>query len=83
MAGKAGRSADDAARMPLMEHIRELRTRLIKSALAAVSSRSAAETRPTLGELAVCVANENGEDQERVRRHLLWLAKYGLVQLTF
>ncbi len=34
MAVKAGRSADDAARMPLMEHIRELRTRLIKSALA-------------------------------------------------
>lgn len=36
MAGKAGRSADDAARMPLMEHIRELRTRLIKSALAMI-----------------------------------------------
>ncbi|MBS2961639.1 twin-arginine translocase subunit TatC [Actinocrinis puniceicyclus] len=36
MAGKAGRSADDAARMPLMEHIRELRSRLIKSALALV-----------------------------------------------
>lgn len=34
MAGKAGRSADDAARMPLMEHIRELRARLIKAALA-------------------------------------------------
>jgi sec-independent protein translocase protein TatC len=36
VAGKAGRSADDAARMPLMEHIRELRTRLIKSALAMI-----------------------------------------------
>lgn len=34
MAGKAGRSADDAERMPLMEHIRELRARLIKAALA-------------------------------------------------
>ncbi|HEV2636612.1 MAG TPA: twin-arginine translocase subunit TatC [Actinocrinis sp.] len=34
MAAKAGRSADDAARMPLMEHIRELRSRLIKAALA-------------------------------------------------
>ncbi|HZU58307.1 MAG TPA: twin-arginine translocase subunit TatC [Actinocrinis sp.] len=36
VAGKAGRSADDAARMPLMEHIRELRSRLIKSALAII-----------------------------------------------
>ncbi|HEU5428453.1 MAG TPA: twin-arginine translocase subunit TatC [Actinocrinis sp.] len=36
VAGKAGRSADDAARMPLMEHIRELRSRLVKSALAIV-----------------------------------------------
>lgn len=36
VAGKAGRSADDAARMPLMEHIRELRSRLMKSALAIV-----------------------------------------------
>lgn len=34
MAGKAGRSADDATRMPLMEHIRELRNRVIKAALA-------------------------------------------------
>ena len=34
MAAKAGRSADDAARMPLVEHIRELRNRLIKAALA-------------------------------------------------
>lgn len=34
MAGKAGRSADDAARMPLGEHIRELRNRLLKAALA-------------------------------------------------
>ena len=34
MAGKAGRSADDAARMPLVEHIRELRNRLMKAALA-------------------------------------------------
>lgn len=34
MAGKAGRSADDAARMPLGEHIRELRNRLMKAALA-------------------------------------------------
>lgn len=32
MAVKAGRSADDAARMPLMEHIRELRSRLMKAA---------------------------------------------------
>jgi sec-independent protein translocase protein TatC len=36
MAGKAGRSAHDATRMPLMEHIRELRNRLIKAALAVV-----------------------------------------------
>jgi sec-independent protein translocase protein TatC len=36
VAGKAGRSADDAARMPLMEHIRELRSRLIKAALAII-----------------------------------------------
>lgn len=36
MAGKAGRSADDAARMPLGEHIRELRNRLIKAALAII-----------------------------------------------
>ena len=36
VAGKAGRSADDAARMPLMEHIRELRSRLMKSALAII-----------------------------------------------
>ncbi len=36
VARKAGRSADDAARMPLMEHIRELRSRLIRSALAIV-----------------------------------------------
>ncbi|HWG28157.1 twin-arginine translocase subunit TatC [Actinospica sp.] len=34
MAGKAGRSADDAERMPLGEHIRELRNRLMKAALA-------------------------------------------------
>jgi sec-independent protein translocase protein TatC len=34
VAAKAGRSADDAARMPLMEHIRELRSRLIKAGLA-------------------------------------------------
>jgi sec-independent protein translocase protein TatC len=34
VAGKAGRSADDAARMPLGEHIRELRNRLMKAALA-------------------------------------------------
>jgi sec-independent protein translocase protein TatC len=34
VAGRAGRSADDAARMPLMEHIRELRTRLVKAAIA-------------------------------------------------
>ena len=34
MAGNAGRSADDAARMPLMEHIRELRNRLMKAAAA-------------------------------------------------
>jgi sec-independent protein translocase protein TatC len=34
VAGKAGRSADDAARMPLGEHIRELRNRLLKAALA-------------------------------------------------
>lgn len=34
MAAKAGRSADDATRMPLMEHIRELRNRVIKAALA-------------------------------------------------
>jgi len=32
----AGRSADDAARMPLVEHIRELRNRLMKAALAIV-----------------------------------------------
>lgn len=38
VAAKAGRSADDAARMPLMEHIRELRTRLIKSALAIIAA---------------------------------------------
>lgn len=37
MAGKAGRSADDAARMPLIEHIRELRNRLLKAALAIVA----------------------------------------------
>lgn len=36
VARKSGRSADDAARMPLMEHIRELRSRLIKSALAII-----------------------------------------------
>jgi sec-independent protein translocase protein TatC len=36
VAGRAGRSADDAARMPLMEHIRELRSRLIKAALAII-----------------------------------------------
>ena len=36
VAGKAGRSADDAARMPLMEHIRELRSRLVKAALAII-----------------------------------------------
>ena len=36
MAGNAGRSADDAARMPLMEHIRELRNRLVKAALAII-----------------------------------------------
>lgn len=36
VARKAGRSADDAARMPLMEHIRELRSRLIRSALAII-----------------------------------------------
>lgn len=36
MAGKAGRSADDAARMPLGEHIRELRNRLVKAALAII-----------------------------------------------
>jgi sec-independent protein translocase protein TatC len=36
VAGKAGRSADDAARMPLMEHIRELRTRLVKASLAII-----------------------------------------------
>jgi sec-independent protein translocase protein TatC len=34
VARKAGRSADDAERMPLVEHIRELRNRLIKAALA-------------------------------------------------
>jgi sec-independent protein translocase protein TatC len=34
VAGRAGRSADDAARMPLVEHIRELRNRIIKAALA-------------------------------------------------
>jgi sec-independent protein translocase protein TatC len=34
VAGKAGRSADDAERMPLGEHIRELRNRLMKAALA-------------------------------------------------
>ena len=34
MATKVGRSADDAARMPLGEHIRELRNRLMKAALA-------------------------------------------------
>ena len=34
MSAKAGRSADDAARMPLGEHIRELRNRLMKAALA-------------------------------------------------
>jgi sec-independent protein translocase protein TatC len=38
VAGKAGRSADDAARMPLMEHIRELRSRLIISALAMIAA---------------------------------------------
>ncbi|HEX4788004.1 MAG TPA: twin-arginine translocase subunit TatC [Actinospica sp.] len=37
MAGKAGRSADDAARMPLGEHIRELRNRLMKAALAIIA----------------------------------------------
>jgi sec-independent protein translocase protein TatC len=36
VAVNAGRSADDAARMPLMEHIRELRSRLIKAALAII-----------------------------------------------
>ena len=36
MAGKAGRSADDAERMPLGEHIRELRNRLMKAALAII-----------------------------------------------
>jgi sec-independent protein translocase protein TatC len=33
---KAGRSADDAARMPLGEHIRELRNRLMKAAAAII-----------------------------------------------
>jgi sec-independent protein translocase protein TatC len=32
VARKQGRSADDAERMPLMEHIRELRSRLVKAA---------------------------------------------------
>lgn len=36
MARKAGRSADDAERMPLGEHIRELRNRLMKAALAII-----------------------------------------------
>jgi len=36
VAGKAGRSADDAARMPLIEHIRELRSRVIKAAVAII-----------------------------------------------
>jgi sec-independent protein translocase protein TatC len=36
VAPKAGRSADDAARMPLVEHIRELRNRIIKAALAII-----------------------------------------------
>lgn len=36
MARKAGRSADDAERMPLVEHIRELRNRLMKAALAII-----------------------------------------------
>lgn len=36
-ARRAGRSADDAARMPLMEHIRELRGRIVKSAFAIVA----------------------------------------------
>lgn len=36
MAGKAGRSADDASRMPLVEHIRELRNRLVKAAIAII-----------------------------------------------
>jgi sec-independent protein translocase protein TatC len=35
-ARKAGRSADDAARMPLMEHIRELRGRIVKAAFAII-----------------------------------------------
>jgi sec-independent protein translocase protein TatC len=34
VAGKTGRSADSAERMPLMEHVRELRNRLVKAALA-------------------------------------------------
>ncbi|HET9169563.1 MAG TPA: twin-arginine translocase subunit TatC [Actinospica sp.] len=36
MARKVGRSADDAERMPLVEHIRELRNRLMKAALAII-----------------------------------------------
>lgn len=36
MSGKAGRSADDASRMPLVEHIRELRNRLVKAAIAII-----------------------------------------------
>ena len=56
---------------------------LIRSALAAVSDRSTEATGPTLGELVIVLANKSGEDPDRVRRHLLWLAKYSLVQLRF
>src|ERR1700759_1877612 len=40
--GPAGRRADDGARMPLAEHLRELRTRVIRAALGIATGTVAA-----------------------------------------